>query len=280
MQRSLIVMYRILPLEVLYAVMALVIPFYMLFGHKGYLASYHYFRRRHGFGPLRSFIMVYANHFRFGQIILDRFASYAGKTFRMEKEGTEAFERLCGGEGGFLMLSSHVGNYELAGYSLTPGRRRLYALVFGGETETVMKNRGEMFVRNGITMVPMSSDMSHIFTVSSALVNGDIVSMPGDRIFGSSKSLRAELLGAPAAFPLGPFAIAVKRGVPAVATFVMKESARRYRIIMKEIPFPEEGSADESTSAMASAYARALGEVLGRYPAQWFNFFEFWETDK
>ena len=66
MQKALIVMFKIIPLEVIYGVMALVVPFYMLFNHKGYLAMYHFFRRRIGMTPLKAFWNVYRNHFAFG----------------------------------------------------------------------------------------------------------------------------------------------------------------------------------------------------------------------
>jgi len=277
MQKSLVLLYRVVPVEVLYAVMACVIPFYMIFGHKGYLASYRYFRNRFDCSPLKAFWKVYCNHIVFGTIILDRFAMYAGKKFHIEKEGTEVFDDLTSREEGFVMLSSHVGNYELAGYSLSTNGRPFYALVFAGETETVMKNRSEMFARTGITMVPMSEDMSHIFTLNSAIVNGGIVSMPGDRIFGSSKSVSAELLGKDADFPMGPFALAVQRDVPAIATFVMKEGTRKYRIIMKKIVPGDTGSKSGKIEAMASSYAAHLSETLRRYPTQWFNFFDFWK---
>lgn len=277
MQRSLVLLCRFVPLELMYAVMACVIPFYMLFGRRGYLASYRYFRGRFGNSPLRSFVNVFRNHLVFGEIILDRFAMYAGKKFSIEKEGLDAFDALTSGGEGFVMLSSHVGNYELAGYSLSTNGRPFYALVFAGETETVMENRRGMFGRTGITMVPMSEDMSHIFTLNSAIMEGGIASMPGDRIFGSSKSVSAELLGRKADFPMGPFALAVQRNVPALAAFVMKEGTRKYRIIIRRVDPAEGGTKAERIGAMAAGYAAALGETLRRYPVQWFNFFDFWK---
>ena len=78
MQRALIPVFRVSPLWLPYGIMAIVVPFYMLFNRKGYKAMYQFFRERLGLGPWKSFWYVYANHFRFGQIILDRFGVYAG----------------------------------------------------------------------------------------------------------------------------------------------------------------------------------------------------------
>ncbi len=41
--------------------------------------------------------------------------------------------------------SSHIGNYEIAGYSLPTEEKRFNALVFGGEKESVMTNRNRLF---------------------------------------------------------------------------------------------------------------------------------------
>ena len=52
MQRTLIRLFRVLPLGVLYGCMALVIPFYMLFA-KGFRASYRFFRKRMGYPAVK-----------------------------------------------------------------------------------------------------------------------------------------------------------------------------------------------------------------------------------
>lgn len=280
MQKTLIILFKVVPVEVLYAVMGIVIIFYMIINRQGYLSSYHWFRRRFAFGPLKSFMGVYRNHFRFGQVILDRFAMYAGKKFRLEFDGKEKFEALDAGESGFMMVSSHVGNYELAGYSLSSKRRKFNALVFAGETETVMKNRSIMLGNNSISMIPMSEDMSHIFALSCALANGEIVSVPGDRIFGSQKSVCCSFMGKDADFPMGPYALAVQRNVPALAAFVMKSGSRSYKVILREIGWGDAVGKAEKIQRMASGFAAELEKVMREYPYQWFNYFDFWKEDE
>lgn len=276
MQRSLVWFFRACNIRIFYGIMAVVILFYMAFNRRGYRSAYRFFRLRFGCSPLRSFCNVYRNHYVFGQIILDRFATYAGKRFEVVIEGQEAFDAAVAGEQAFLMLSSHVGNYELAGYTLHSTRKRVYALVFEGETETVMEHRNRIFRQHNIQMIPVRSDMSHLFLINKALSEGDIISMPADRVFGSPKTVSCELLGAGAKFPAGPFSIAVQRGIPVLAIFVMKESVRRYRIFVRRIDAPAEGSAKERREALAQAYVAELERIVRRYPTQWFNYYDFW----
>lgn len=276
MQKSLILLFKIINIRILYFIMALVIPFYMVFNRKGYMSIYMYFRHRYSYSPFKSFVNVYLNHFTFGQVILDRFAFYSGKRFNINIIGNEKYEELINGENGFLMLSSHVGNYELAGYHLKAKNKSIYALIYGGETETVMKNRNRMFEGHNINMIPVTSDMSHLFEINNALREGNIVSMPGDRIFGSTKYLDLMFLGENAKFPLGPFAIATQREVPILSVFVMKESTNNYTIYVKRIDSTATNR-KEKIDFMAKQFVSNLEEVILKYPKQWFNYYNFWE---
>ena len=277
MQRSLIAMFRVLPLWLLYGVMALVVPFYMLFSRKGYQAMYSFFRERMGYGRWKTFWSVYANHFRFGQIILDRFGVYAGKKYRFTNEGQELMDELEARQEGFVVLSSHVGNYEIAGYSLKPKNKSFNALVFAGETATVMENRQRMLSQNNMSMIPVKEDLSHLFALNAALDNGEIVSMPADRIFGSQKSVECQFFGAKVNFPLGAFAMAVQKDVPVLAVFVMKEGMKKYHAYVKEIVCDRQASKREQMAQLAQRFAEQLESIVRLYPTQWFNYFDFWQ---
>ena len=284
MQRSLVHILGRIDQHVIYALLVIIVPFYMLFGHRGYLAQYHYFRQRHGLSPWRSFCMVYANHYRFGQIIIDRFAVYGGRQFRLEMEGYERWHELSQRPEGFMMVSSHTGNFELCGYMLRSENKNLSALVYMGETETVMQNRQRVFTSNNIKMVPVMSDMSHIFVLNNALADGEIVSMPGDRIFGSQKYITCTLLGAEAKLPAGAYTMAVARDCALMAVFVMKKDWQTYQVIIRDVSavldsLPADVASQKAArrQALAQRFADEMTAVLRRYPTQWFNYYEFWE---
>ena len=73
----------------------------------------------------------------------------------MEQEGAEYLRELARQDDGFLMFSSHIGCYEVAGYSLTPPGKRYNALVYGGEKDRIMEGRQEQFSEHNITMIPV-----------------------------------------------------------------------------------------------------------------------------
>lgn len=277
MHRWLVRFLRVIDVRMLYVfAFVFVVPPTMLVNAPARRAIYHYFRQRWHYGPLVAMWMTMRNHCAFAQVVIDRFAMYAGKRFRMDIDGSEIFDSLVRRPEGFVQLSSHIGNYEIAGYSLSAKDKRFNALVFGGEKESVMSNRNRMFSGNNIRMIPMSADMSHLFLIDAALANGEILSMPADRVFGSQKTFEIDFLGTPARFPQGPFQLAAMRNVPVLFVAVMKQSSASYRVMVRRIPVSAEGNVKERARNLACSYAALLEEVVRQYPVQWYNYFDFW----
>ena len=61
---------------------------------------------------------------------------YAGKKFEIVIEGSEYFKELEEKDEGFIQLSSHIGNYEIAGYSLKSNRKTIRPIVYSFEKES------------------------------------------------------------------------------------------------------------------------------------------------
>ncbi len=280
-QKALLFLFHFHNVTIGYVILALVVPFYMLFGRKGYLAIYRYFRQNHHYSSFKAFCKTYQNHFVFGQCMLDRFAVYAGRRnfFQVEITGNEHFYQLLESEKGFIIASSHVGNFELSGYLLKQDKKRINALVFGGETKEVMENRMKALNMNNISVIPVANDMSHIFAINEALSAGQIVSMPCDRNFGSPKSIECNFLNGKADFPVGAFSLAAHFKVPVLTIFVMKETASKYHIYVKPLMEGDttEYKKQEKANRLTQAFAKELENIVEKYPEQWFNFYNFWK---
>lgn len=239
--------------------------------------AYHYFRRIHHYGLMKAAWATYVNHCRFAEVVIDKFAMYAGKTFSVEVEGLDKFNALAAEKEGFLHLSSHVGNYEIAGYSLVSEQKTIHAVVYAGEKASVMENRNNMFVKTNIRMILMKPDMSHLFEIDNAICQGDIVSFPTDRNHGSARSIKHLFLGAEAHFPQGPFTVATMRGVDVLAVNVMKEGWTKYHIYVTPLPYDKTATRKEQIRQLADGYVAELEKRLHQYPTQWYNFYEFWD---
>ena len=211
-QQSLLWLLKHVPLKIVYGLLACVVPFYMLFAHKGYISIYRYFRKIWHYSVFKSFFATYKNHYLFGQTLIDKFVLFAGKTdsfvFEVENEAllTEAIEH---GER-IMLCSTHIGSFEILGYLIDTKSQPINSLVYGGEAAVMQQNRMHLFEKHHVKLIPIAEDMSHIFALKDAIFNGEIVSTYCDRSLDEHRMVEIDFLGMQAKFPLGPFQIASK----------------------------------------------------------------------
>ncbi len=277
MHRTLIRILRRTDIRVVYLFTAIfVVPVCLLLRNRNYRTIYRYFRHRFHYAPLRAFLATYRNHCLFGQVVIDRFAMYAGKKFNVTVIGYEHFKTLAQAEEGFVQLSAHVGNYELAGYTLKAEGKPINALVFGGEKATVMEHRNQMFHQTNIHMIPIQPDMSHLYAINRALEHGEIMSMPADRAVGSPKTITMDFLDGTAKFPMGPFTVAALWEANVLAVNVMKSAPCEYTIYVTPIDYDKTAPRKQQVEQIAKNYVGELERIVTLYPTQWYNYFEFW----
>lgn len=277
MHRCLIRSLRFIDVRFLYLFSAIFVIPVCLVLNESRKTAYHYFRRILGYGRCKAAWSVYVNHCLFGQVVIDKFAMYAGKRFDVEVDGMQYFNELAGRDEGFLHLSSHIGNYEIAGYTLVSERKTINAVVYAHEKATVMENRNNMFVKTNIKMITLKEDMSHLFEIDEAVCGGDIVSFPTDRFMGQAKCVECDFLGRPAKFPQGPFSVAAMRGLDVLAVNVMKTGAKKYHIYVTPLHYDKQQPRKEQIRQLSQAYVAELEKRVLQYPTQWYNFFEFWK---
>ena len=277
MHRCLIRSLRFIDVRFLYLFSAIFVIPVCLVLNESRKTAYHYFRRILGYGRCKAAWSVYVNHCLFGQVVIDKFAMYAGKKFDVEVDGMHHFNELASCDEGFLHLSSHIGNYEIAGYTLVSERKTINAVVYAHEKATVMENRNNMFVKTNIRMITLKEDMSHLFEIDEAVCGGDIVSFPTDRFMGQAKCVECDFLGRPAKFPQGPFSVAAMRGLDVLAVNVMKTGAKKYQIYVTPLHYDKQQTRKEQIRQLSQAYVTELEKRVLQYPTQWYNFFDFWK---
>lgn len=277
MHRCLIRSLRFIDVRFLYLFSAIFVIPVCLVLNESRKTAYHYFRRILGYGRCKAAWSVYVNHCLFGQVVIDKFAMYAGKKFDVEVDGMQYFNELASRDEGFLHLSSHIGNYEIAGYTLVSERKTINAVVYAHEKATVMENRNNMFVKTNIKMITLKEDMSHLFEIDEAVCGGDIVSFPTDRFMGQAKCVECDFLGRPAKFPQGPFSVAAMRGLDVLAVNVMKTGAKKYHIYVTPLHYDKQQPRKEQIRQLSQAYVAELEKRVLQYPTQWYNFFDFWK---
>jgi KDO2-lipid IV(A) lauroyltransferase len=184
-------------------------------------------------------------------------------------EGREHLDAALAAGRGLVLLTAHLGNWELAGRLLARRvGRPIHVLVAAEDDAGVAR-----FLRDGGPLRFVTREHpAVVVTLLAALRRNEVVAMQGDRALGTRGDLAVEFFGAPAAFPLGPFVLARAAGAPLVPAFCVLRADRRYAITLgAPIAVAPDGEA-----AALRAWVRVLEAQVRRHPEQWFNFFDLW----
>lgn len=258
-----------------YFVLYFVAAYYFIFLKKSNASIFYYFRKRLGYSYLKSKTMVFRSYYTFGQTIIDKIAIGAGlkDKFTYEHDGKEFIIKLLEEKKGGVLISAHIGNFEIAEYffSEVDFNLQINLVTTDLEHSTIKKYLESITQKPKINCILISDDLSHIFEINSALARNELVCFTGDRYFEGVKSLSENLLDQEALFPAGPFLIASRLKVPVLFVYVMKEPNLHYHLYTREAKVKHR---DEK--ALLKEYTESVEGMMKKYPLQWFNYFDFW----
>src|SRR2546425_1889719 len=126
--------------------------------------------------------------------------------------GSESLDEAGAARRGLVVLTAHLGNWELAGRLLAHRAPRPTHVVVAPEADAAVERflRGAPGAVNFVTRREPRSPLP----LMGALRRGDMVARQGDRGLGNRGDVAMPFFGAPAPFPLGPFVLARAAGVP------------------------------------------------------------------
>lgn len=266
-----------LGIKAAYSVLIFVAFYYFIFEKRSNRAIFYYFNKRLGYSYLKSIWSVYKSYFVFGQTIIDKTAISAGlrDKFTYEFDGVELLKKLLAEKKGGVLISAHVGNFEIAEHFF--GEIDLdfqINLVTTDMEHSVIKEYLESVTKkSSIKFIIVREDLSHIFEINNALANNELICFTGDRYFEGTKTLTEELLGQEAHFPAGPFLIASRLKVPVLFVYVMKEANLHYHLYARE-----SDAKHRDEKGLLKAYTSSVEKMLSKYSLQWFNYFDFWNA--
>lgn len=184
---------------------------------------------------------------------------------------------------GVILVSPHLGNWELGGFGLADLGYPVNVLTFRETDEKFNELRERLRVERGIRFIYVdrhdSSPLAVIEAVN-ALRRNEVLAILGDRD-GSSNTMRLDFFGKPANIPVGAAYLALASGAPVVPVFVLLEKGR-YATIMEAPIFFTGGhgrhalAIREGMESLVAVFER----YIGAYPDQWYNFFDFWGEEK
>lgn len=185
--------------------------------------------------------------------------------------GLDNLNKCLSSEKGAIVLTAHLGNYELAGavtallgYPLSvvalPHNDKRINQFFDGRRQNF-----------GMKVIPTGTALKGCLR---ALNQGDLLALLGDRDFSGSK-LKLKMFGKEACFPRGAAFFALKTGACVIPAFLTRENKKFYHLRFEE-PIDTHLKTKISQESLMKQYISVLEKYIKKYPQQWYLFEKYW----
>lgn len=277
--------YRLLGRRGCMAMLVPVVAWFFLTGRRQRLASRAFLTAALGRPP--GLLEQFRHFLGFAARSLDVFIGWFGgiDAASIHPVDPRGLDALCADPRGALLVVSHLGNAELSRAILSPAlRARLtilthtrHAVQFNAMLRSVCPEAAS----NLIEVTEIGPDTAVL--LKSRIDRGDWVVIAGDRtpVGGQGRVSRVPFLRRPAAFPQGPWLLATLLRCPVRLLFCLR-SGTGWSLSIE--PFAEQvilprGQREAALTAVVTRYAERLEQQARQAPLQWYNFFDFWDSE-
>lgn len=230
-------------------------------------------------GPLRAFGGAWCVFWKFAYTYVDALRCDTGTgEVDWAIDGIPAFDDLARRNEGCLILTAHMGNYDLAAPLFSSRFGRTIYAVRAPERQPEMQAIREEELRKKEAENPQfralynTSDNHLGLVLAKLLSEGNIVAVQGDRVVFDVSPMDVEVEpGLMMRLPKGPLYLARATGVTCFPLFIVRDGWRRYRVMVfppLELPERKRGADDEA----AKIWAGAILKVIRPNWSQWFVF--------
>lgn len=199
------------------------------------------------------------------------------------RSGGEKLDQVLARGHGAILISPHLGNWELGGFGLAELGYPLHVLTFREPDAKVNELREKVRNERGIRFIYVDrDDTSPLAAIEAvnALRRNEVLVLLGERD-GSSHTMTMNFFGRPAPIPLGAAYLALASGAPVIPVFVPIEGSR-YATIMEEPIWIKGGHSTHGRDIRdgMEKVLRVFEKYIRAYPDQWYNFYAYWGSGK
>ena len=192
-------------------------------------------------------------------------------------EDARLLARARRGGRGFLLVTGHVGNWEMGAVTL---RRHDLVPAVVGQAEldpNVQEMRQQLRERVGVESIDIGTSMATAFRVRSAVDRGRAVALLVDRAYPEDR-VAVPFFGRPTPFLRSPALLARFCGCEILPGFFLRNRDGSYFNVWGEpIAADPVSLRGRGRRAHDGRVASDLERVIRAHPTQWFNFYGFWQ---
>ena len=184
-------------------------------------------------------------------------------------QGLEHLTALRETKRGAILLTAHLGNWELGGSFVASMGMPIHAVVRPVDSPSLERIFNDFREQRGMKVIPMAHAG---IGVVKALKRGEVVALVGDRDFtGGGRPWKN--FGKETSRPRGAAWFAARTGAPLCMGFVTRAPDDSF--ILRLHP-PIEPAREGGEEAIQAKIVAIMEEAIARDPCQWFIFDRFW----
>jgi KDO2-lipid IV(A) lauroyltransferase len=195
-------------------------------------------------------------------------------------EGKEHIDGAIARGKGTLILTAHLGNWEMGGIFLSLMGYSLTVITAPDVEERLHVYRVRLRHEQKVKVVTMDDSLASSLAVLKALQVNELVALLGDRdLF--SKGIPVNFFGQRVFFPIGPALLAYLSESALIPTFVLMDQKDKYRCVAEPpITLQRTGSRDKDLAENTQRIATVLEKFIRNYPDQWYTFYDYFSRHK
>ncbi len=215
----------------------------------------------------RNFAKYLVDFFRFQK--LD--ARYIERNIRLENRHY-LDEALSKGKG-VIVLSAHLGNWELGGAVLGVLGYPFYAIALPHKDKKVDNFFNYQRESKGVKVIPLGRAVSACL---NALKENKMIALVADRSF-TGKGVIIDFFGRQSYFPKGPAVFSLKTGACIVPMFMLRNEDDSFTFkIERPLEVSLRDRENNDLTGVVKKYKVIIEDYIRRFPEQWFMFRRFW----
>ena len=195
-------------------------------------------------------------------------------------QGKEQIDRALSRGKGAMILTAHLGNWEMGGVFLSLLGYSLNVITVPDVAARLHDYRVRLRQEQRIKVITLNDTLSSSLAVFKALKDNELVALLGDReLIG--KGIPVTFFGQKVYFPIGPALLALLSDAALIPTFVLMGEGGKY-LCLAEPPLPVQrtGNRDKDLAVNAQGIAEVMEKFIRSYPDQWFTFYDYFSRHR
>ncbi len=214
--------------------------------------------------------LVRANFVHYGLLVVEFLRIRLLRTSPLESavqfEGEHHLRDALAQGKGALILTAHLGNYDLVGVALA---LRGFPLMIVSKPLKLKAIEKFWMEERSVSGLEISLNHGSIKEILKALRDGKVVVFVLDQ-YASSEQFWVEFFGRPASTLSAPAVLTQRTGAPVVPGFTHRDSDGTHVIeIQPVLPFEERGNRDQTIEHNTQRYTALIEAAIRRHPEQW-----------